>query len=244
MNNDLHTSSDEIDTSANKIDYAVSAIKGSVGLIPWIGPLVAEVIGNLIPNQRIDRIDKYLRVLAEKVRMIEREQLESRFHDPGFIDLFEDSLHQVIKALTQERIEHIASLVKNSLSDEQAEYIRYKHLLGLLSELNDIEVLLLQSYSLLSPSKHEQFWEQHKDVLSNPIAVFSSPQEEIDKSVVHDSYKDHLVRLGLFRPRFVRPRKDEPPELDTKTGMVKAHGYEITPLGRLLVRHIDLDETE
>jgi hypothetical protein len=184
-----------------------------------------------------------LRALAEKVKTIEKGQLQTRFHDPGFVDLFEDSIYQAVRALTQERIEHIASLVKNSLSDEQVEYIRYKHMLTLLGELNDVEVLVLQLHSLYPPES-EKFREQHEVVLSEPVAYFGAPQDDIDKSIVHDSYKAHLVRLELLRPRFKKPKKGEFPEFDEKTGMIKAQGYDITSLGRLLLRHIDLAKAE
>lgn len=230
-----------INTSTDRTDYTVSGLKGLVSLIPIAGSLIAEVIGVLIPNQRIDRIDKYLHILDDKVKAIERENLETKIRDPRFIDLFEDSLHQVIRALSQERIEYIASVVKNNLSDEQVDYARDKLILMLLSELNDVEVLILKHYSLLPPQS-EQFWEQHKDILSAPIAVQDSTQEQIDKSVIHTSYKEHLVRLDLLRPRFRKPKKGESPEFDEKTGMIKAHGYQITPLGRLLLRRVDLDE--
>jgi hypothetical protein len=45
--------------------------------------------------------------------------------------------------------------------------------------------------------------------------------------------------LGLLRRRFKTFKKGEVPEYDDKTGMIKAVGHEITPLGRLLLKSID-----
>lgn len=67
-----------------------------------------------------------------------------------------------------------------------------------------------------------------------------STQAELDKHAIYMSYTDHLVRLGLLRPRFRKPKKGELPEFDEKTGMLKASGYDVTPLGRLMLRYIDL----
>jgi hypothetical protein len=43
-------------------DYGVSAAKGLAGLIPGIGGIVAEIIGAVIPNQRVDRIARFLEI--------------------------------------------------------------------------------------------------------------------------------------------------------------------------------------
>lgn len=225
---------DEINTSSNKTDLMVSALKGSLGAIPVVGSLAAEVIGTLIPNQRIDRINEYLHILGEKVASIEAAILEDKFHDEGFIDLFEDSLYQAARALTRERKENIASLVKNSITDEKAEYLRYKYLLSLLSELNDVEILLLQSYVR---HNDEEFHDKHEDVLWKPLI-----SDDWDVRTIHENYKEHLVRLGLLRYRFKKPKKGEFPEFDEKTGAMKSQGHDITSLGRILLRHVDLAE--
>jgi len=47
--------------------------------------------------------------------------------------------------------------------------------------------------------------------------------------------------MGLLKARFKKPKRGELPAFDDKTGMIKAQGYEITGLGRLLLRSIDQD---
>ncbi|MEZ4615393.1 MAG: hypothetical protein R2867_07750 [Caldilineaceae bacterium] len=86
-------------------------------------------MGALIPNQRIDRIARYVAILEQKLSVLTKEQIATRFSTPGFIDLFEDSLHQAVRALTEERLQHIATVVKNGLSDEQQEHDQYKYFL-------------------------------------------------------------------------------------------------------------------
>ena len=58
----------------------------------------------------------------------------------------EDGFFQAVRALSEERIDYIASLIKNSLTDADLEEIAYKRLLSLLSELDDLDVLILKSY--------------------------------------------------------------------------------------------------
>ena len=230
------------DISTNKTDITVSITKGVIGAVPVVGPLIAEVIGNLIPNQRIDRIISFVKVLETKIQDLGVEQVKAKFANPGFVDLLEDGFFQVARALTKERIEYIASVIKNSLSEEEIEYVEAKKLLWLLGELNDIEIIILRSY-LLHPMEDQEFWEKHKSILDAPRAYMGAPKQDIDKSVIHKSYKEHLLRLGLTKSRFKRARRGELPEFDEKTGMMKCTGYEVTYLGRLLLQYIDLAKT-
>ncbi|MEZ4615392.1 MAG: hypothetical protein R2867_07745 [Caldilineaceae bacterium] len=62
-------------------------------------------------------------------------------------------------------------------------------------------------------------------------AHHGSSQEQVDQATVHKGYRQH--QLDLLRPRFKRPKKNEIPEFDENTGMMKASGYELTALGRL-----------
>jgi hypothetical protein len=48
------------------------------------------------------------------------------------------------------------------------------------------------------------------------------------------------VQLGLLRSNFKGVKKEEIPEFDSRTGMVKASGRQITSLGRLLLRQSGL----
>jgi hypothetical protein len=225
--------------SSNRVeDIIVLFSKGGLGAIPFAGPLLAELVGQVIPNQRMDRLEEYARILDTKLASIETELLDRKKQDPGFVDLFEDSLYQAARALSQERLEYIASLIKNSLTEEEIEYVYYKQLLALLGEINDVEILILKLYSL-QPGLRREFWDTHEDALQTPLAVMGSPQQDIESSTIHASFKAHLVRLGLLKIKFQKPKKGEIPEFDEKTGMMKAKEHDITPLGRLLIRGID-----
>ena len=130
--------------------------------------------------------------------------------------------------------------MKNSLTNEDLEYIQYKKLLFLLGELNDVEVLMLKSHSMAWAKRHE-FEKKHQDALTEPIVLYRDPQEKADKHTIYKTYEANLVRLGLLEIRFEKPRPEELPEFDEKTGMLKAQGHDMTSLGKLLLRSIDQD---
>jgi len=226
--------------STQKTDVVAILGKGLIGAIPFVGPLAAEIVGAIIPNQRIDRIESLLRLLETKIADEHKAKIQERITEPESVDLLEDGFIQASRALSEERKEYIASLLKNSLTDEALKHIEYKRLLSTLAELNDLEVLLLKSRCMYQGDPgYNEFWEKHKEALTSPTAHLGSSREEVDKHTVYSTHNAHLASLGLLNPKFTKPKKGEFPEFDEKTGMIKASGYEITSLGRLLLRSID-----
>ena len=222
-----------------KTDLAVAFSKGVLGAIPIVGPLMAEIVGHVIPNQRLDRLEKFLLILEEKVKDVDSKVLKRRFGKEEFVDLLEDGMIHASRALSDERKEYIASVIENGIKEENLNALQKKLILNLLSELTDAEIIILQSYGI-HPNERNEYFEKHKNVLTPPLATLGSSQDVIDDKAIYDAQKSHLERLGLLRRRFKKPRRGELPEFDDKTGMVKAQGYEITSLGRLLLRNIGL----
>lgn len=227
--------------STKGTDIATILGKGLVGAIPFVGPLAAEIVGAIIPNQRIDRIESLLRILESKIAEDDRAKVEKRISEPESVDLMEDGFIQASRALSEVRKEYIASLLKNSLTNEDIKHIEYKRLLSILGELNDLEVLILKSHTMLhgDTPEHREFLEKHEESLNPPIAFLGSSQEEMDKHTIYQTHNTHLASLGLLEARFKIPKRGEIPEFDEKTGKLKAQDYNITDLGSLLLRNID-----
>lgn len=229
-------------TDANKTDYAVSVAKGLIGVAPIVGPLVAEIVGSIIPNQRIDRLTKYVRDLDERVASLDMTAIETKLRDSAFVDLLEDSFLAAARALSVERRNQIASLVKNALASEDIAVAQAKVLLQLLGELSDSEIILLQFYAKMTSDDRDTYLERHKAIIQVTHPHPGSSQEELDQSALDSTRKARLERLELIRPNFRSPRRGELPEFDDKTGMIKVSCHSITWLGRLLLRFIDLDD--
>ena len=226
-------------TGLNRTDVGVAIGKGVLGVLPIVGPLAAEVVGTLIPNQRLDRLERFLQALAQKVAGLDKEHVRTRFTEAGFVDLFEDGMYQAARALSAERLDYIASLIKNGLSADEAKALGYKHLLSLLGQLNDAEVILLGSRAVRY-QHDEEYWSRHAHVLEPARAFQGAPQDQLDEASVQESYGNHLARLGLLENTYRRPQRGELPEFDDRTGMMKASGRRLTSLGGLLLRTIDM----
>lgn len=228
----------------NKTDRLVSAAKSIVGIPPFIGPLLSELVETLIPNQRIDRLSKFVEKLDRKLSKFEKEFLEEKIKNEECSDLFEQGFIQASRALTDDRRNYIASIIANSLDNEHISYAESKHLMHLLQELNDVEIIWLRFYLVPTMSGDEEFRDKHKNVLQ-PISAYSgADQPVLAKSALQKSYKEHLERLGLIQPHYNIDRKTGLPEFDKFSGKPKASYYDVSPLGRLLLEHIGLSIEE
>lgn len=234
----------------NWADYAVALSKAAAAAIPQapglgrleaLGGFVGEAIGMLIPNQRMDRISRFLTKLEVRVSHLEKERLKIKLTHHETIDLLEDGILQAARALSDERLVYLSALLAGNIADDSFSYQEAKRLFAILGELTDLEIIILASKD---PDRHPQrdpeFWERHKTALTPRYAVHGSSQKDIDEATIYSSYRQHLAQLQLLQPTFRSTRRGELPEFDDKTGMMKASGDDLTALGSLLLKRIDM----
>ncbi|MBC7909980.1 MAG: hypothetical protein H7Y30_05740, partial [Pyrinomonadaceae bacterium] len=194
----IRAKDEEIEIKTSRSDIAATLIKGIVGAAPVVGPMVAEVVSTVIPNQKLDRLIIFVKVLEDKIKYIEEDVLKEKIKSEEFTDLLEDGLNQAARALSEERKQYLASLLKNSLTKDELSHIEEKKLLSILSELNDIEIIVLK-YESLYPEEQDDFWEAHKEIFERPDVYVGAPQENIDRDALYNSYRENLIRLGLLK---------------------------------------------
>lgn len=101
--------SDKPNVNESKTDVAISVGMATLGSLPYAGPILAEVVKTIIPNQRIDRIARFAQSLDDKLAELDKQVLEQKMRTEEFVDLFEDGAFQAARAMTDERRERIAS---------------------------------------------------------------------------------------------------------------------------------------
>jgi len=181
----------------NFYDLANILNKGILGALPFLGPMLSEIIGILIPKQRIDRIQMLLENLEEKISKIEKEKFELKIKDPVFLDLIEEGFVKATRSVSEDRIKGIASVIANGVDKDGEKLLGQKHLLNLLSEVNDIELIWLRAFAR-HPSRDKEFREKHSETLRPLRIVANLPPDEEERQVIVKSYYDHLERLGLI----------------------------------------------
>jgi hypothetical protein len=226
----------------NRADYVTSAAKAALGSVPFVGSLLAEVAGTVLPNQRIDRITKFAEVLERRLANLEHEFIEARLTDEYFTDLLEEGLRQSARSLTDERRDYIAAIISNSLSAQDINCVESKHLLRILNEVNDIEVVWLRSYMDPGLMSDNDFREQHQNILQPAVTSMGASREEFNKSVLQASYKEHLAQLNLLECRYKIDAKTKLPKYNLTTGVQEIAGYKITHLGNFLLRQVGFED--
>lgn len=214
--------------NSNSTDRLVSVAKGVVGACPFIGPLVSEAIGTLIPKQRLDRVIDFLRTLEEVVQSLDKRFMyfETNLKSSEGLCILEDGLIQAAHSTSAERKNRLAHLVAHSLSDKEIKFEESRKLLNLFRDLTDPEIIWLIFYSMnpdFDAGPHQDFAEKHPEVIKPISREVGVPQEQIDRAALQDSYKNTLLRYGLIK--------------------LKGKTHRITTLGRLLVRYIGDYET-
>lgn len=213
-------------------DYLAIAGKGVAGCLPFVGGLVAEILGAAIPKQRVDRIAAYLRILEARLESLEKELAAKRLASTEGTALLEDSLLLAYRSRTDERRQQIASIVVGGISGQSMRVSEAQRLLSILGELNDAEVIVLQAYALRWFT-NQSFFRPNSRLLFPETPVLADPQQQRDDYAIRMSYDDHLEQLGLIARelKIEKGHNGEPSIARKKRG-------EITRLGLALVRSI------
>lgn len=230
------------DLGNNRNDYLVALTKAITSLIPNGGSIIGEIIGNVVPNQRIDRIAKYVKELDARLSQISTVELEKLLTNAEFVDLLEEGFFQASRAITEERRNHILNIITNGINVEDIELIQSKYLLKLLNELNDIEVIWLRYYQDTRVTADEEFREKNKEILNQRKRYQKKSEKELIDYLLQDGYTEHLERLGLINKQIKINKKSGMPDFNRLTGKPEIRNVNITSLGTLLLQQLELIE--
>lgn len=217
-------------------DHLVALTRGAANAVPFVGGLLGELVTTVIPEQRQDRIVRYLRELGARMEKLESGVAKAAVQNPEKIDLIESGGYLSVRATSQERIEQIAEVVANGLTADDADVVRRKRLLALLGEIDDDEVAILAAYGHSYAGMNPQAWESI-DRPSPPH--LQAGREVIEANKLFDLGVDRLLRLNLLERR-LNLKKGQMPEFDNKTGMPKGT-VQISYLGRMLLRSMGIE---
>ena len=224
----------EDDLGEDEHDALAATGRAISGLVPMFGGVIGELITKIIPDQRTERIVRYVRDLNTRLEAFEAD-LDAILAEPENIDLIEEGGFQAARATSWERVDRIATMVANGLRSKDADLVRRKRLTRLLGQLDDDELVLLNAYGQ-SYGGDLGIWQ----MVNRPDpADLQSSRSEIDAEKLYEAGREHLLRLGLLCKNYRTPPRGQAPTFDTRKGDYE-HSVEISYLGRLLLRHLDM----
>lgn len=234
-------------------DRLAALVRSIASAVPVAGGLIAEAVTCYIPNQRIDRVERYLKLLTAKLDELlcaaasdDAPTADQLLRDPNNLDLIEQGVTQAMRALSEERLNYLANCVANGLQADARRKIHHRRLLDIVGELDDEELLILRAYKSHNP---EEF-----DRLRPEQAHFTSSPEAVEAEAMYKAALGKLERVGLleFKAQLVeivqgselgrgRPQKLEVPAMDSQ-GRPKGR-FRITLPGRMVLRATGLVES-
>jgi hypothetical protein len=217
-------------------DRLTEYASAGVSALPLVGGVLGQALNDVIPNQRIERIVKYIRLLESRLEAIEEKRVRTLLNDPVKQDLVVAGGSQAARALSDKRLKYIARIVANGIDNEEVENIRKSRLLRLLSELDDDEVAILNAYGSTYAKGGTGSWDK---VRRPDPPTMGGPSKAVDDTKLYEAGTEQLFRLGLIEQKFSFVKKGELPEFDTRAGRFKGR-FEISYLGRMLLREIGL----
>src|SRR5437870_3251687 len=119
----------ELNTETAHSEIANVFLRSLASYVPSIGPFLSQVIGVVIPNQKMARLIAFAKVLGDRIKYVEDDITKLRMETPEFTDLLEDGLVQASRALTDERRQYIAALLTTCITDDALEHLEERKLL-------------------------------------------------------------------------------------------------------------------
>lgn len=125
------------------VDVGVAAALGTVAMVPFIGPLVRELIGAGISTMRIERLERFARALADRMQELGVKVDEQHVRGDEYREFVAEVLEEVPRARNARKLEMFASAIAGSatvdrppIADQERflddlEALRVRHLVAL-----------------------------------------------------------------------------------------------------------------
>lgn len=119
---------------------------------PVVGPFFNELIEEVIPNQRQERVAKYLTRLGGRLQVMEvRLEDLAKTRTPEQVALFEEGARASTRSTSEKAIERIARVVAEGIDAEAFTVDQQRRLVEVLESLSDSDVVILVALSQGAP---------------------------------------------------------------------------------------------
>lgn len=128
-------------------DYAHSAAKGLLGMVPFAGAVVTEIFSMVITPPLEKRRREWMESVAEKLKQLEENggiKLNSLSENEGFIDVVLQATSIAIKTSERRKLESLRNAVVNSTTVDSEEIIKRHIFLNQLDKFTTWHIVILE----------------------------------------------------------------------------------------------------
>jgi hypothetical protein len=219
-------------------DRVAAALRAVVSAVPFAGGLLSEIITEVIPNQRAERVERFLIALSEKIDELDARDRYPTKEGPQ-LELLEAGVRSAAATSSLDKIRYLANCVANGISDAESEAVRNQRIVRIISDLDPEEMIVLLSYKSRKSVDSRKFKEKYSNVFDLPMLFVGANQNDIKKHATFEAAKRHLLSLGLL---------DEEIQFDRDSGVAKQFAGRaqkrtgLTLVGRLVLFHAGLTD--
>ena len=221
------------DLQQNKTDVITSVVATATSYIPVAGGAISEIIRMVIPNQREDRIAKFLTDIDKRLNELEItvEKLQSIFKNTKYSGFTFECLRDVVNDKFEEKMVYYQNLYIAGITSEEQEMLNMSNLMRLVSDMEYKEILYLKFYYYVDYIDNQKIQEIQQLLNQGSIApnyTMDMDQKELDNETYKQITLNTLVNKGLLERKveYIGNNRRE---------KIK---YKLTLLGRLLLRKI------
>lgn len=219
----------EVALGSNHLDKSAAVVRALASSVPIAGPFLAELITAVIPNQRLDRVEDFLRKLALD---LERLSASSRVVDVTNIPLVEEGLSQAIRAATEVRRQFLAKCVAHGVNADDSNKLQELRILQILGSLGDDDILLLDAMN------ERGNWQKLRALRPEGLRVGASDDDRA-KGELFRAMFPRLVASGVLS-RSIYTDEQKPPNYYSGVELEDTHF--VSAIGRLVLQRVGLCE--
>ena len=216
---------EEKNMKVNMTDIITTGVASAIGCIPVCGSGIAELIHLVIPNQRQDRIVKYIEDLNERLKKLNCtvESLKNKFTNYKYGVFTYDCIRSVVNEAYDEKIEYYKNICAKGIMGEEKEVEEARKILKILEQIDYSEILFLEKYYYTKHLDRKKLAEiDQKLNITFPDIKREKTKEEKRIDLFNQVSKNNLLKQMLIQ-------RSE-----------KTHENEITDLGELLLKEMEL----
>lgn len=133
-------------------DYAAETLKAITSPLDLLFPGSSKIVDFFIDQALPRREERFAQFMTDLSRRL--HALEERFGEGVFgawdaekQALFEEGARLAVKATSQGRIDQLAKIVSEGLTEDEVRAAKSRHLLDLVGQLTDLDVIVLTSHT-------------------------------------------------------------------------------------------------
>ena len=214
---------DEKELDNKAIDLIVSGASAAVGSIPCVGGFLSAAINISIPNQRIDRIVKFIKEINEKLQELSYsvENLEKIFSNYKYGAFTYSCIRSVVNEMYEEKIDYYKALCIKGLTSDEKELNRCEKILKILDQMDYFEIIFLEKYYYIKQMDRNKLIEIDKKLnITFPDLKRNKTDEERTKDLF-----DKLSVNNLLKQKLIEESNN-------------TYKYKINELGELILKEI------